>query len=76
MVSCGSVHMLNWTSEKPKRPGWYWYRDVTTPETVGIIQLMVDQDGQLMDVDDFRSRSLTDERYENFEWAGPLEPPS
>lgn len=68
--------MLIWSSRKPTQPGWYWYRDLSQPETVGIIQLMVHQDGHLMDLEDFGSRPLTHEYYETFEWAGPLEPPS
>lgn len=67
--------MLISSSRKPTQPGWYWYRDLSEPGTVGIIQLMVDQDGHLMDLEDLSSRPVTHECYENFEWAGPLEPP-
>jgi hypothetical protein len=66
---------LNWTTEKPTKPGWYWYREDPTasPKLVfhGLVwDAVADVAGRL-------PKSITFERDQIpvGEWAGPLEPP-
>jgi len=68
--------MLTWTSEKPTRPGWYWYRVQVHPEHIGITQVVLIE--QYRDWELLMSVIGTDERLPipNGQWAGPLEPPA
>ena len=58
-----------WSSEKPTKPGWYWYR----PENNGLNSLMcwVSTDGVVMFVM-FKHSHIRDM---DGEWVGPLQPP-
>jgi hypothetical protein len=69
---------LTWTTGKPKRPGWYWYRSTPTaePHPVKII------DANLLYVWPVNDRGTKQENitvpllYCSGEWAGPLMPES
>ena len=69
---------MNWTTEKPAAPGWWWYRETSTspPHPVRIF----DTGGPQLyawPVDD-RAASFVTKDLRNCagEWAGPLEPPA
>ena len=56
---------MSWTTEKPSKPGWYWYRESKgEPEILSLYK----DDGQLL---------ISGIGLQEFpvEWAGPLEPP-
>jgi hypothetical protein len=63
--------MMTWTTQKPTRPGWYWYRDLPfrTEFVVNVCELVT---GEL-----FASADGFDQYVERLsgEWAGPLEVP-
>ena len=62
---------LNWTTKKPTKPGWYWYRgecDGNTPKVLHFI----DDDGDGPYLATSEDRALNDL---DGEWAGPVEPP-
>ena len=73
--------MMEWTTEKPSRPGWYWMQqDSEFPECVEVF----------MDADDFlciatqetaahtlaQFCELMDEREHELIWAGPIPEPT
>ena len=67
------VLSMSWTMEKPTQPGWYWSRWRGTLE---VVKVAWDKDkGTLTDQADPLFRALSDEFYDKYEWAGPLEPP-
>lgn len=79
MESC----LLQWTSDKPTKPGWYWYREKSGD--VYIVQVEEDNDwigpGDL-DYERFLMAKFIEaefgervDRMSGGEWAGPLEPP-
>jgi len=60
---------MRWTTEKPTKPGWYWFEDALTP--LRIVHLRQGEDdlhveGALI------SRVL----FWCGKWAGPIEPPT
>ena len=60
-----------WTTEKPTKPGWYWYRSECDGHTVKVIHY-IDDDGDgpyLATSEDLALNDL------DGEWAGPVEPP-
>jgi len=67
---------MNWTTEKPTKPGWYWHRNGRGDMWPSVILLRL--------VDDRLRVRLGDECwpldspviFEGDEWAGPLEPPA
>ena len=59
-----------WAKEKPKAPGWYWVR--MQPDDPFVCQLVFDEDGESLVNGETFSRMEDDE----YEWAGPLEPPT
>jgi len=62
---------MNWTTDKPTKPGWYWYRGECDGHTVKVIHF-IDDDGDgpyLATSDDVALNDL------GGEWAGPVEPP-
>lgn len=65
---------MTWTTEKPARPGWYWYRlshEDYKPEIVSVNEI-----GYKMNA--VWPTSGKSEFIEGMlgEWAGPLEPPA
>lgn len=65
---------MNWTTEKPVRPGWYWHRlsyEDYKPEMVKVQEI-----GYKMHA--VCPMSGKSEGLEGMlrEWAGPLEPPA
>jgi hypothetical protein len=57
---------MKWTTDKPKVPGWYWYKHSTKAIIVVVDDLLCVQD--------------TDENTDHVDeisgqWAGPLEAP-
>jgi hypothetical protein len=72
---------MTWTSEKPRVPGWYWTR--LKPEgdsSVYAYDIMRVEERWpgvgLVDADDPFTLALDEDCYANYEWAGPLEPPT
>ena len=62
---------MNWTTDKPTKPGWYWYRGECDGHTVKVIHF-IDDDGDgpyLATSEDVALHDL------DGEWAGPVEPP-
>ena len=62
---------LNWTTKKPTKPGWYWYRSECDGHTVKVMHY-IDDDGDgpyLATSEDLALNDLAGE------WAGPVEPP-
>ena len=65
---------MKWTSEKPTKPGWYWWRNLHYSEenTQRIVELRI-YDGEIA-IGNSTLRGFT--RFETGQWAGPLVPPS
>ena len=67
------VLSMSWTMKKPTQPGWYWSRWRGTLE---VVKVAWDKDKRtLIDQADPLFHALSDEFYDKYEWAGPLEPP-
>ena len=69
---------MKWTSTKPTRPGWYWWRNASSCEDS--ISLVVYVEITPNGVGKGCVSFAYGERYRqlkqmNGEWAGPLEPP-
>lgn len=67
---------MTWTTEKPTRPGWYWWRDL--PEYDVRMLYVVKQDHELFAyyVDNMDLHLWTSTKAGLIgEWAGPLAPP-
>lgn len=66
------IDRLAWTTEKPTKPGFYWYRLNDHDDSPVIVSVGPDTDmvGPWPDGSDSRLSK------ENGEWAGPLEPPA
>jgi hypothetical protein len=62
---------LNWTTKKPTKPGWYWYRGECKGNIVKVIHY-IDDDGDGPYLATSEDLVLTDL---DGEWAGPVEPP-
>lgn len=58
---------MNWTTDKPTKPGWYWAR--MSPNEPHVCELVFDEDGVTL------VNGETFSQMEDHEWAGPLEPP-
>jgi hypothetical protein len=72
---------MTWTSEKPRVPGWYWTRlkrERNSSDYVYNIMRVEERwpGPELVDADDAFTVPLTDDFYGNYEWAGPLKPPT
>ena len=62
---------MNWTTDKPKTIGWYWYREqYRQPGLMQLTMLDINGDPVYLDYDVYR----TVNDWEG-EWAGALEPP-
>jgi hypothetical protein len=62
---------LIWTTKKPTKTGWYWYRGEGDGQTEKVLHF-IDDDGDgpyLATSDDLALTDLAGE------WAGPVEPP-
>jgi hypothetical protein len=72
---------MNWTSETPTKPGWYWTRmkgeDETSVYSYDVMRVEERWPGaDLVDADDPFTFPLNHDCYAKYEWAGPLEPPT
>ena len=71
--------MMEWTTEKPTKPGWYWARWPKQPHLGAEILEITQPDGPDTDTLEVGNRfdyaldSYIAE-YEPVEWQGPLEP--
>jgi hypothetical protein len=67
--------MLTWISEKPTKPGWYWYRAQVQPPRLESLQVVLIE--QYLGDRLLMSLIGSDERLPipHGQWAGPLEPP-
>lgn len=70
---------LTWTTEKPRKPGWYWYRGPGT----NVVPASVDGCNDLRYLDVGLHNNVLSESDSGVpvgeipgEWAGPLEPPA
>jgi hypothetical protein len=62
---------VNWTTKKPTKTGWYWYRGASDGNTAKVLHF-IDDDGNepyIATSDDLILKDLVGE------WAGPVEPP-
>lgn len=59
---------MTWTTEKPTKPGWYWWRRGTW---MFIRTVHADDDGQCW-ADGYTVEQLCEH---DGEWAGPIAPP-
>jgi hypothetical protein len=75
MVWPAGAATMNWTTDKPTKPGWYWYRRSGSSEALLVHHgFACDQIVELPGVDEpvtFRTENI-----DNGQWAGPLEPPA
>jgi hypothetical protein len=62
---------MKWTSEKPKQPGWYWWRSRSTSNSPTICELIVEHKALIPAEERYRWGYL-----DRGDWAGPLEPPT
>ena len=62
---------LNWTTKKPTKTGWYWYRGESNGTTDKVLHF-IDDDGEGAYI--ATSEGLTFDDLAG-EWAGPVEPP-
>ncbi len=66
---------MNWTSEKPSKPGWYWYRATDQGEP-SIERVVVDRrHGRTCMVLEDGPEGLEEVALYGGEWFGPLEVP-
>jgi hypothetical protein len=70
-----AAHMLQWQKERPTELGAYWIRETTGYTRVvglrrGLSGLRVDIPGHA------ENYAISDEAFDEWEWAGPLEPPA
>lgn len=66
---------MNWTSEKPTKPGWHWYRHSGSSEALLVHPAVAcDQIVQLPGV--ARAVTFMTEKLDSGQWAGPLELPA
>jgi hypothetical protein len=62
---------LTWTTRKPTKTGWYWYRGECDGAT-GKVLHFIDDDGEGPYIATAEGLALNDL---DGEWAGPVEPP-
>lgn len=63
---------MTWTTDKPTRPGWYWWRYDATSPTPAIYHVELDHKALITRGWMNSALPLVDDG----EWAGPLEPPT
>lgn len=63
-----------WTTEKPTKPGWYWWRDPYKNNRAPEVCRVMDRKGQLIAYFNDDSIYLT-EFTQPCEWAGPIPEP-
>lgn len=64
----------DWTTDKPTKPGWYWWRPTNVSISPEIVS--VQENGNVLLVYDKRIYRVDSMIYgADGEWAGPLEPP-
>jgi hypothetical protein len=62
---------MNWTTDKPTKPGWYWYRTSEEDKTLYMVNVR-ELGGHINAIwSDGRSERVIDMPGE---WQGPLEP--
>lgn len=74
VVQIGSA--MAWTTERPRSPGWYWFRGQAGRETVDleVIRLDFGGNGQLTPASSFGFQDWADlDRFVGH-WEGPLAP--
>ena len=67
---------MNWTTDKPRRPGWYWWRNLSKGQAPTLIEVKVDEYSFLKSgaPAHFVEGSLESDPEE--EWAEQIEKPS
>lgn len=65
---------LRWTTERPDKPGWYWFtHEHIRPYVVHVELLSTWGDKPILAVRTYTSMRTLDEF--DGQWAGPIEPP-
>lgn len=59
---------MTWTTERPQRPGWYWFRN--TDYDIRMVHVVHSETALVEEETDGDQHELPDG-----EWAGPLAPP-
>ena len=63
---------MKWTSEKPTKPGWYWYRGETD---LNELIIWVSSDLRVVYPASLNFKSFAVDEVPG-QWAGPIEPPT
>jgi hypothetical protein len=67
---------MKWTTDKPTKPGWYWYKgedpDIEHADGIAIVEVIKEEDRLVC-------RHSNDDNewieYSQAQWAGPLKAP-
>ena len=67
---------MGWTTEKPTKPGWYWYRERSDIPYRPVQIILANYTGaiELWVVQDTENRPLECVAIEGGEWQGPITP--
>lgn len=60
---------LQWSPERPTKPGWYWYRG--PGEGGDLLIVLVDEAGYFQ----WPDGGFSEAEHTDGDWAGPLDPP-
>jgi len=67
---------MEWTTERPKKPGWYWYRGSVFKSRIFWEMYEVDVDGYRIYTDENGCTKYTIINELDGEWAGPIPEPT
>jgi len=67
---------MNWTTDKPTKPGWYWYKkedhDMFHADGIAIVEVIKEEDWLVCRHSNSDNEWIEDSQAQ---WAGPLETP-
>jgi len=67
---------MNWTTDKPTKPGWYWYKgedhDMFHADGIAIVEVIKEEDWLVCRHSNSDNEWIEDSQAQ---WAGPLEMP-
>lgn len=66
---------MNWTTQKPTAPGWYWMRNITGRCVVWIGEAWVAKDKPYKLVVDAPNGNFDLDKISKHQWAGPIPEP-
>ena len=67
------MNKMTWTTEKPTKDGWYWYKDRNFLTTMARIYDFEEDEIILVHIPEFKKRFEICDL--NGEWAGPIPEP-